>query len=140
MVDLRGDFLLPGQDVQFLDSLNLGWETVEEDGRRAVLLHSFPLCEPFQPSIVGLKIKLPSDYSSGAALDMFFTSSQVTRADGKKIQGLTEAGSFDGKIWWQWSRHYLSGTKWRPGVDDLGTHISFVKNILYEEAGGKIWQ
>lgn len=140
MVDIRGDFLLPDQDVQFLDGLNLGWETVEEDGRRAVLFHSFPLWEPFQPSIVGLKIKLPRDYSSGAALDMFFTNFEVTRADGKAILGLTQAGSFDGETWWQWSRHYSSGTKWRPGVDNLGTHISFVQNILYEEAGGKTWQ
>lgn len=140
MANLRRHFQLPDEDVQFLDGLKLDWEAVQEGSQRAVLFHSFPLREPFQPKNVGLKIKLPMDYSSGAALDMFFTSVQITRADGKVIPRLTQAGTFDGKTWWQWSRHYPGGTKWRPGVDNLGTHISFVQNILCKEAGGKIWQ
>ena len=140
MVDLRRDFPLPDEDVQSLNGWELYWEAVEEGRQRAVLIYGFPLKEPFQPNKVDLKIKLPMDYSSGAALDMFFTSVQVTRADGREVPMLTQAGMFDDKAWWQWSRHYPSGTKWRPGVDNLGTHISFVQNILNEEAGGKIWQ
>ncbi len=140
MANRRRDFHLSDEDIQFLDSTNLDWEAVQDGNKRAVIFYGFPLREPFQPNTVELKIKLPQDYSSGAALDMFFTSVQVTRSDGKIIPRLTQSGSFYGKIWWQWSRHYPPGTKWRPGVDNLGTHISFVKNILHDEAGGKTWQ
>jgi hypothetical protein len=140
MANRRRDFHLSNEDVQFLDGLNLDWEAVQEGNQRAVIFYGFPFREPFQPNEVVLKIKLPLDYSSGAALDMFFTNVQVTRADGKIIPALTQAQTFDGKSWWQWSRHYPGGTKWRAGVDNLGTHISFVKNILHDEAGGKTWQ
>lgn len=139
MAELRRDFQLPEEDILFLDSLSLNWEAIQEGGNRAVVLYGFLMPQPFKPGIINLKIKLPREYTSGAALDMFFTDTHVTRSDGKRIERLTESNSFDGKKWWQWSRHYPSNAKWRPGINTLATHISYVQHILDEEARGKSW-
>lgn len=140
MADLRRDFYLPEEDVQYLDSLGLEWEAVQEGNARGVVLYGFLMPTPFQPEKLNLKIKIPQDYTSGAALDMFFTDVHVTRTDGKGIERLTESEIFDGKKWWQWSRHYPQNTKWRPGVNTLATHLSYVQHVLDEEAQGKTWK
>ncbi len=139
MANLRRDFDLPEEDIQFLDGLNLEWEAVQEGRSRAVILHGFLMPKPFQPTEVSLKIKMPHEYSTGAALDMFFTDALITRTDGNAIKALTESAVFNGKKWWQWSRHYPDNTKWRPGTDNLGTHISFIQHVLDEEGIGRSW-
>lgn len=130
----RRDFHLPADDVQFLDSLGLEWELVSTEGQRALLIKRFLLPIPFSPSEVTLKIKLPAEYSSGAALDMFFTDIAVIRTDGKAIPNFSQAGMFDGKIWHQWSRHYPDKCPWRPGVNTLVTHLAFIQSALDREA------
>ena len=117
MADIRRDFHLPEDDIQFLDSLGLKWESIQDGNLRCVVLYGFSLPKPFQPEGVNLKIKIPSDYTSGAALDMFFTDNHVARSDGVGIKALTEAAVFDGKKWWQWSRHYHPTVKWRAGIN-----------------------
>ncbi|MCP4145028.1 MAG: hypothetical protein GY752_07055 [bacterium] len=139
MVDLRRGFHLPEDDIQYLNSLGLNWETIQDGNARGVVLCGFLMPPPFQPEKLNLKIKVPQDYTSGAALDMFFTDTPATRSDGKGIERLTESNHFDNKKWWQWSRHYPKNTKWRPGVNTLATHISYVQHILNEEARGKTW-
>jgi len=138
MVDLRRDFHLPEEDVQFLDGLDLEWEAIQEANARGVVLYGFLMPQPFQPEKLNLKIKIPQYYTSGAALDMFFTDVHVTRTDKKGIEQLTESTSFDGKKWWQWSRHYPKSAKWRPGINTLITHISYVLHILDKESKGNI--
>lgn len=134
MADLRKEFFLPEEDIQFLDSLGINWEAIQEGNVRGVVLYGFIMPQPFQPEKLNLKIKMPLDYTSGAALDMFFTDTHVMRTDEKGIERLTESVVFDGKKWWQWSRHYPENTKWRPGINTLATHISYVHHILEVEA------
>jgi len=139
MANCRRDFFLPEEDIQFLDNLGLVWEAIQDGNARAVVLYDFPMPSPFRPDKLNMKINLPQDYVGGAALDMFFTDAHVTRADGKGIERLTESNGFDNKKWWQWSRHYPKNAKWRPQINTLATHISYVQHILDQEAGGKIW-
>ena len=139
MADPRRNFNLPDEDIQFLDNLNLKWESIQEANKRAVIMYGFLFPEVFTPQEVDLKIKMPMDYSSGAALDMFFTNIHVTRKDAVDIPRQTESEQFDGKRWWQWSRHYPNNCKWRSGINNLVTHVCHVQHILDEEAQGKIW-
>lgn len=139
MDDLRRDFDLPDDDIQFLDGLNLEWEAIQEASKRAVLMYGFLFPDVFMPQKIDVKIKMPNDYSSGAALDMFFTNVLVKRTDGIEIQRLTESELFSGQRWWQWSRHYPNNCKWRPGINSLVTHICHIQSILDEEARGKVW-
>lgn len=140
MADLRRDFYLSEEDVQYLDGLGLEWAAIQENNTRGVILYGFLMPSPFQPEKLNLKIKIPQDYNGGAALDMFFTDAHVTRTDGKGIERLTESGVFDGKKWWQWSRHYPDNAKWRPGVNTLTTHLSYIQHVLDAEAQGKTWK
>lgn len=137
MADLRREFQLPEEDILYLDGLGLEWEAIQDGNARGVVLRGFQMPQPFQPERLNLKINLPQDYTSGAALDMFFTDVMASRSDGKGIECLTESNQFDNSKWWQWSRHYPKNTKWRPGVNTLATHISYVQHILMEEAQGK---
>lgn len=139
MADYRRDFYLPDEDTQFLDNLGLDWEAIQDGRARGVVLYDFPMPVPFRPDTLNIKINMPQDYTSGAALDMFFTDKHVTRSDGKGIIGLTESTTFYNRKWWQWSRHYPNNTRWRPGINSLATHISYVQHILNQEAGGKTW-
>ncbi|MDI1227632.1 MAG: E2/UBC family protein [bacterium] len=114
------DFDLPEEDVEFLERFGLAWETVMEGGMRMLILHDFPLPEPFDPSKVALHVRVPQNYDSGAVLDMFYTSPTVSRKDKKAIPAFTDAGMHAGRQWWQWSRHRSKdGNKWRPGEDRL---------------------
>lgn len=139
MANYRRDFYLPDEDSQFLDNLGLVWEAIQDGNARGVVLYDFLMPVPFRPDALNMKFNIPLDYTGGAALDMFFTDQHVTRSDGKGIERLTESNVFDNKKWWQWSRHYPKNTKWRPGINSLATHISYVQHILNQEAGGKTW-
>lgn len=139
MVNYRRDFYLPDEDTQFLDNLGLVWEAIQDGNARGVVLYDFLMPVPFRPDSLNMKFNIPLDYTSGAALDMFFTDQHVTRFDGKGIERLTESNVFNNKKWWQWSRHYPKNTKWRPGINSLATHISYVQHILNQEAGGNTW-
>lgn len=134
MVNSRRDFYLFDDDIQYLDRLGMCWEAVQDGGARAVILYDYLLPEPLSPSLVHLKIKIPHDYTSGAALDMFFTDKQVTGKNGRAIDRLTKSGAFDQSDWWQWSRHYPPKTKWRPNHNTLVTHLCYVQNIIHDEA------
>ena len=122
-----------------MDIENPKWEAIQDGNARAIILYDFPFPSVFQPEKVDLKIKIPNDYTSGAALDMLFTNVRMTRTDGVEIPRLTESAVFDGKKWWQWSRHYPKNAKWRSGVNNLVTHICHIQHILEEEAQGKSW-
>ena len=137
MAESRRDFHLPEEDIQYLDGLGLEWEAIQEGNTRGVVLYGFHMPQPFQPERLNLKIMMSQDYTSGAALDMFFTDAQVTRSDGKEIDRLTESHHFNSRKWWQWSRHYPQNATWRPGVNTLATHISYIQHILDEEARRK---
>ncbi len=65
-------------------------------------------------------------------IDMVYFSPSFTRADNKAIKAVT-AQNFDGKIWQQWSRHRTGKNPWRPGVDDISTHLLLVDYWLKSE-------
>jgi len=134
------DFELPPEDVEFLERFGLAWETTMEGGVRLLILHDYQLPDGFDPPKVALHLKIPQNYDSGAALDMFFTSPLVSRKDKQAIPAFTDAGTHAGRQWWQWSRHRSKdGFKWRPGEDSIATHLTYVSWVLKEEGAGKKW-
>jgi hypothetical protein len=40
---------------------------------------------------------------------------------------------FAGRQWQQWSRHRTAASAWRPGEDDLSTHMPCVQDWLAAE-------
>jgi hypothetical protein len=63
---------------------------------------------------------------------MVYFYPRLARLDGKAIAA-TADDTFDGKAWQRWSRHRTPQNPWRPGLDNLGSHIALVKEWLQLE-------
>ncbi|HRH35233.1 MAG TPA: E2/UBC family protein, partial [Catalimonadaceae bacterium] len=88
--------------------------------------------EGYNHSTVTVAIQVTSSYPQGQ-IDMACFYPALARKDGRAMAQLTEQ-TIDGKIFQQWSRHREpSVNPWRPGVDDVSTHLKFVETWLQDE-------
>jgi hypothetical protein len=68
-----------------------------------------------------------------AQIDMAFFSPSLQRKDGKPINATSHIQLIGGKNWQRWSRHRTAENKWRPGIDNISTHLTQVKHWLERE-------
>ncbi len=80
-----------------------------------------------------LAVRIEPDYPT-AQLDMANFAPALTRADGRGINNLSGA-TIDGRAFQQWSRHRTAGSLWRPGEDDLESHLLYIQSFLLRELG-----
>lgn len=125
---MRKQFVLPESDTEFLDSLGLQWETINGNW---LILHQFPVPEGYNVSVVSVALMIPPGYPI-AQIDMAYFSPHLARVSGRGI-GALSFQNIDGKIYQRWSRHRTGENPWRPGVDDISTHLSLVRNWFERE-------
>lgn len=130
-MDLRRQFDLLPQDKKFLDDYGLPWETVV-DGSQWVLIHNFPTHDGYNHSHVTAAIRLETGYPD-TQLDMVYVYPSLARKDGQQIMATDATQALDGKNFQRWSRHRTSQHPWKPGRDDLGTHIFLIEDWLERE-------
>lgn len=123
----RRAFDLPEEDVEFLNSLGLAWETVQDANVRWLLISDYPIPSGFNVSKATLAIKIGGGYPP-AKLDMAYFLPDLSKLSGTSIPNLT-AATIDGKQYQQWSRHY----EWREGIDDLAVHYRRIEQWLLDE-------
>jgi hypothetical protein len=123
----RRAFRLPEEDEDYLYSLSLRWETIQEGGAKWVLIHEHPVPEGFTVPAVMLAIRIEGGYPP-AKLDMAYFLPALARANGACIPALSTQ-QLDGGEYQRWSRHY----EWREGIDSLGTHHLRIKEWLTDE-------
>lgn len=128
---MRRQFQLPGSDVEYLESLGRPWETVVDGGARWVLIHQWPVPAGYDRSEVSLAVRIEPGYPD-AQLDMVYLFPALTRRDRVGINNLTNQ-SICGQSWQRWSRHRTGANPWRPGLDDLSTHLLLVDDWLARE-------
>lgn len=128
---MRHDFELMQDDITYLESLNLPYESVVEAGVRRVLIHGFPLPKGYNVDKASVFVYLSPGYPD-TQIDMAYFYPALSRADGKLI-GALSLSAFDGKNWQQWSRHRTSTSAWRIGEDSLSTHMTLVADWLNQE-------
>lgn len=128
---MRRQFSLPEADETFLDSLGLPWETIIQNGAQWLILHNYPVPAGYNHQQVFLALRISPGYPD-TQLDMVYFSPQLARADGKVVGALSTL-SLDGKTYQQWSRHRTGANPWRPGEDDLSTHLELVRYWLERE-------
>lgn len=120
--------VLPDEDTDFLNAqYNSRWEELSEGNTRGLLIRDYPLPEGYTPKNSNLMLLVPDNYP-GAMIDMFYFDPPVQREDGAEIEALSYECHF-GQHWQRWSRHY----DWRPGIDNMSTHITYVSNQLRSE-------
>lgn len=127
----RRQFALLDEDVEFLESLGLPWETLSESTGRWVVIYNYAVCPGYNVDKVTVAIKLEPGYPR-TQLDMAYFLPALTRKDRKPI-GATSSQQIDGKQFQRWSRHRTGQNPWRDGIDNLGTHMSLVSFWFRQE-------
>ncbi len=123
----RRDFKMPEMDQDFLNASYPSWEAVQDGGTPWIILNGFELPEGYNHSRVRVAIQIPPGYPN-IALDMAYFLPHLARTNGRGIAALS-THAITGETWQRWSRHY----GWRPGVDELATHVERIKAWLVAE-------
>lgn len=131
---LRREFQLPAEDVRYLDSLGLSWETVNDGGNQWLLIHRWRLSPGYVQAEASLGLLIPPSYSDGQ-IDMVYFKPDLARADGRPI-GALSVQPICGENWQRWSRHRTAQNPWRPGEDDIASHLCLVDEWLRRDFGG----
>lgn len=129
----RRQFVLLATDSAYLNSLGLRWEALTDGGVQAVVIYGFPIPAGYNVATADVHVRFNSGYPD-TQLDMAYFSPALSRADGRGINNLSMT-AFDGRQWQQWSRHRTAASAWRPGLDDLSTHMALADDWLSSELG-----
>lgn len=122
---MRRQFHLPETDNEYLAVLNLPWEAIKDGATQWVLINDFPVLEGYNISKVNVAVNIQPGYPV-APLDMAYFFPHLQLLNRKQI-GALAFHSIDGKVYQRWSRHRTAANPWRPGLDDLSTHLELVK-------------
>jgi hypothetical protein len=128
---MRRQFLLPEDDVEQLDSLDVQWETIRDTNGQWLLLHEFGVPSGYNHGTASVAIQIPCNYPV-AGLDMAYFLPHLERTDGRPIRQTQCRVQIDGKAWQRWSRHYT----WVPGQHNIGSHIVLLRLWLNHGLGG----
>lgn len=121
---IRRQFTLPEADAEHLQSYGLTWETIREGSTQWLLIQDYPVPDGFNVDRVNVAINIQPGYPV-AQLDMAYFHPHLQLLSGKQI-GALAFHPIDGKVFQRWSRHRTGANPWRPGVDDLSTHLASV--------------
>lgn len=128
---MRRQFTLLDEDERFLNGLELPWEAVNCNGVQWAFVHSYPIIQGYNVQNATVAIRFSPGYPT-TQLDMAYFNPGLSRIDGQPIGALT-ALQLDGKTFQQWSRHRTPNNPWRPGIDNLSTHLAYIDNWLFDE-------
>lgn len=128
---MRRQFQLPEADEEGLRARGMPWEAILEGGARWILIHEFPPPVGYNHHSASLALRIPPSYPDDQ-VDMAYFHPALALESGRAIKALTIT-QIDGKPYQQWSRHRTAANPWRPGLDDLGTHIIQVVSWLTRE-------
>jgi hypothetical protein len=127
----RKQFELLDEDVEFLQSLGLQWETLSESTGMWILIYDYPVYSGYTTQKVTVAVKVEPGYPR-AQLDMAYFFPALCRRDGQSI-GATSPQQIDGKLFQRWSRHRTGQNPWREGFDNLCTHMGLVSHWFKQE-------
>lgn len=126
---MRKEFTLPEEDTEYLDSTGYKWECIKDSKHQWLIIHDYPLPEGYNVKNVNVALRIDSGYPV-SQIDMAYFCPALSLNNGKKIAALANQ-VIEGKNWQRWSRHRTGQNPWRPGVDDVSTHLQLV-NFWFE--------
>lgn len=128
----RRDFVLPAADVEFLDARHPGWEAIRNSSANWLLVGQFALPDGYTVETTQVALRIESGYPD-TQIDMAYFDPPLRRQDGKGIPATESTETIDGKSFQRWSRHRTGANPWRPGIDDISTHLAQVQHWLIRE-------
>jgi hypothetical protein len=131
MTQLRRQFKLPEDDEDCLTARRLSWETIRGGDAMWLIVHDYPIPGGYSATVARLALHLPPTYPDDQ-IDMVYFNPSLALASGRGIRQLSMT-TIDGQPYQQWSRHRTPVNPWRPGVDNIGTHLIQVDTWLRRE-------
>ncbi len=129
--DGRRHFILPQEDMEWLDNTAGRFELVADDDVLRVVLYDFSVPLGYHQRQADVNVRIETGYPD-TQIDMVYVHPALERADGRPISATCDE-SFDGKEWQRWSRHRTPANPWRPGIDNLATHFGLVEHWFLHE-------
>lgn len=127
---MRKEFTLPEEDTEYLDSTSCKWECIKDGKHQWLLIHDYPVPKGYNVKKVKVAMRIDSGYPV-SQIDMAYFFPALSLNSGKKIAALANK-VIEGENWQRWSRHRTGQNPWRPGIDDVSTHLQLV-NFWFEK-------
>ena len=128
---MRQAFQLPEEDQMCLIARGFPWESVIENNAKWLILPEYSIPMGYNHRSVSVALRIPPSYPD-ADIDMVYFFPALALASGKTIRQLSPM-QLDGKQYQQWSRHRTKANPWRPGLDNVCTHLLQVDSWLEKE-------
>jgi Prokaryotic E2 family E len=128
---MRRDFALPEQDTDFLNSTGYRWETVRDSSGNWVFIQDYPVPVGYNINRVKIALRIDAGYPV-AQIDMVYFFPELRKLNGGPILALV-LQVIEGMQWQRWSRHRTGENPWRPGLDDISTHLQLVNFWMERE-------
>ncbi len=128
---MRRQFQFGEEDEECLAARGLSWETLIEGNTRWMIIHGYPVPEGYNHRVVDAALRIPPSYPDDQ-IDMVYFQPGLSLTSGRAIVALTPL-IIDGKQYQQWSRHRTPQNPWRPGLDNISTHLLQVDSWLERE-------
>lgn len=133
---MRRQFRLPPDDEGHLDSLGRPWETIIDGALRWLIVHDWLVPAGYTSEQVRVALLVPAGYPD-VQLDMAYVEPALARRDGRAIGALAPQ-QIEGRPWQRWSRHRTPQNPWRPGIDDVASHLVLVDYWMQRELGAAV--
>lgn len=128
---MRRAFDLPEEDEECLAAAKLEWEAIKENSVTWLLIHGYDIPAGYNHQVADLALRIPPSYPD-EQIDMVYFSPALALSSGREIRQLSYA-TIDGSQYQQWSRHRTPANPWRPGLDNVCTHLLQVDTWLTRE-------
>jgi hypothetical protein len=128
---MRRQFQLGEEDEECLAARGLPWESIIEGGTKWIIVHAYPVPEGYNHRSADAALRISPSYPDDQ-IDMVYFLPGLALTSGRTILALTPL-AIDGKQYQQWSRHRTPQNPWRPGLDNICTHLLQVDSWLERE-------
>lgn len=119
-------------DEAFLNAKFPSWEAVVDGGRQWIVLPDFTLPPGYSVQQVRLALEIQPTYPA-VEIDMFYLFPAVTLNSGAQIPAADAMVAIRDQQFQRWSRHRTPAGPWKPGYDNVKTHMALVDNALLKE-------
>ena len=127
----RREFVPPADDLEWLSTTGRPFELVAERNVLRVVVYGFAVPLGYNRREVDVNVRIDPGYPD-TQIDMVYVHPPLERVDGRPIAALS-SDRFDNKLWQRWSRHRTPVNPWRPGIDNLSTHLGLVEEWFSRE-------
>lgn len=132
LAELQRDFSLLERDRLFIEQMGYKYELIRQVNQCWLVIHNYKLPKGYQTETANLALLISTNYPD-VQIDMAYFLPALKLETNRVIPQTQHSVSINNEIYQRWSRHRTRLNSWRPGVDDISTHLFSVKNWLERE-------